>query len=138
MATKNDERILTLKAQIEEKKKSLGKQPSFSPVTTCLLDYMGNRINLHTLNTVKEIDNLLVFMNMWIMSAENLGVDPENITMSNFSVVDWMHDLQSKRAVVVYQEEAKKLTSLNKQLEKLLSDDKKTELEIDAIAELLG
>lgn len=47
--------------------------------------------------------------------------------------------LQSKRAVVVYQEEAKKLTSLNKQLEKLLSDDKKTELEIDAIAaELLG
>lgn len=138
MAIKNDERILALREQIEAKKKTLGKQPRFSPVTTCLIDYNGERINLHTMNTTKDIDQFLVCLNMWVMSAENLGVNPANIMMSGFSIVDWMDDLRSKREVVVYQEEAKKLNALNKQLEKLLSEDKKTELEIDAIAELLG
>jgi hypothetical protein len=138
MAIKNDERILSLREQIEAKKKTLGKQPRFSPITTCIIDYNGERINLHTMNTVRDIDQFLVCLNMWVMSAENLGVNPADIMMSGFSIVDWMDDLRSKREVVVYQEEAKKLNALNKQLEKLLSDDKKTELEIDAIAELLG
>ena len=138
MAIKNDERILVLREQIEKKKKTLGKQPRFSPVTTCLIDYNGERINLHTMNTTRDIDQFLVCLNMWVMSAENLGVNPEDIMMSGFSIVDWMNDLRSKKAVVVYQEEAKKLNALNAQLEKLLSEDKKTELEIDAIAELLG
>lgn len=138
MAIKNDERILSLREQIEAKKKALGKQPRFSPITTCIIDYNGERINLHTMNTVRDIDQFLVCLNMWVMSAENLGVNPADIMMSGFSIVDWMDDLRSKREVVVYQEEAKKLNALNKQLEKLLSEDKKTELEIDAIAELLG
>lgn len=138
MAIKNDERILALREQIEAKKKTLGKQPRFSPITTCIIDYNGERINLHTMNTVRDIDQFLVCLNMWVMSAENLGVNPADIMMSGFSIVDWMDDLRSKREVVVYQEEAKKLNALNKQLEKLLSEDKKTELEIDAIAELLG
>ena len=137
MAVKNDERILTLKKQIEEKKTNLGKSPRFSPVTTCLLDYNGSRLNLHTLNSTKDIDPMLTYFNMWVISAENIYVDPANIMFSGFSVLDWMADLRSKREVVVYQEESKKLDALNKQLEKLLSDDKKTELELDSIAELL-
>lgn len=138
MAIKNDERILALREQIEAKKKTLGKQPRFSPVTTCMLDVNGTRINLHTLNSVDKINHLLVYLNMWVMSAEDMGIDSKDIMLSDFPVTEWMDDLRSKKAVVVYQEEAKKLNALNAQLEKLLSDDKKTELEIDAIAELLG
>lgn len=137
MAAKNDERILTLKKQIEEKKTNLGKAPRFSPITTCLLDYNGSRVNLHTLNSTQDIDQMLTYLNMWVISAENIYVDPANIMFSGFSVLDWMEDLRSKREVVIYQEESKKLDALNKQLEKLLSDDKKTELELDSIAELL-
>lgn len=80
---------------------------------------------------------MLTYLNMWVISAENICVDPVNIMFSGFSVLDWMADLRSKREVVVYQEESKKLDALNKQLEKLLSDDKKTELELDSIAALL-
>ena len=138
MAAKNDERILTLRKQIEEKKEKLGKAPRFSPTTTCLLDYNGSRINLHTLNSTQDIDQMLTYFNMWVISAENIYVDPETIMFSGFSVLDWMADLRSKREVILYQEESKKLDTLNKQLEKLLSDDKKTELELDAIADLLG
>lgn len=138
MATKNDERIIALRAQIEEKKKTLGKQPRFSPTTTCMLDVNGTKINLHTLNSVDKINHLLVYLNMWVMSAEDMGVNPKDIMISDFPITEWMEDLRSKKAAVVYQEESKKLNVLNMQLEKLLSDDKKTELEIDAIAELLG
>lgn len=138
MATKNDERILMLKEQIEEKKKELGKQPRFSPITTCLFDYNGNKINIHTLIDVKNINQLLVYFNMWAMSADDLGIDAEEVTWCGFSVLDWIEDLKSKKAVVEYAAKKEQLSALEKKLDKLLSDDKKTELEIDAIADLIG
>ena len=138
MATKNDERILTLKKQIEEKKKELGKQPRFTPITTCLFDYNGSKINIHTLIDVKNINQFLVYFNMWAMSADDLEIDAEEVTWCGFSVLDWIEDLKSKKAVVEYAAKKEQLTALEKKLDKLLSDDKKTELEIDAIADLIG
>lgn len=136
--SKNDDRILTLKKQIDDKKKELGKQPRFSPVTTCMFTYNGNRINIHTLTSVKDINAMLVYFNIYAMSAENLGIDLEDVCSEGFSVADWMEDLNAKKAVVEYNAKKTQLTALEKKLDKLLSDDKKTELEIDAIADLLG
>lgn len=136
--SKNDDRILTLKKQIDDKKKELGKQPRFSPVTTCMFTYNGNRVNIHTLTSVKDINTALVCFNVYAMSAENLGIDLEDVVFDGFSVADWMEDLNSKKAVVEYTAKKAQLTALEKKLDKLLSDDKKTELEIDAIADLLG
>ena len=138
MATKNDERILILKEQIEEKKKELGKQPRFSPITTCLFDREGCRVNIHTLTSVKDINAMLVFFNTYVMSAKDLDIDCTEVELDGFSVLDWMEDLKSKKAVVEYAAKKEQLTALEKKLDKLLSDDKKTELEIDAIADLIG
>lgn len=136
--SKNDDRILTLKKQIEEKKKELGKQPRFSPVTTCMFTYNGNRVNIHTLTTVNDINAMLVYFNIYAMSAENLGIDLEDVRFDGFSVSDWMEDLNAKKAVIEYTAKKSQLGAMEKKLDKLLSDDKKTELEIDAIADLLG
>ncbi len=136
--SKNDDRILTLKKQIEDKKKELGKQPRFSPVTTCMFTYNGNRVNIHTLTSVKDINAMLVYFNIYVMSAENLGINCEDVCFDGFSVSEWMEDLRSKKAVVEYTSQKSQLAALEKKLDKLLSDDKKTELEIDAIADLLG
>ena len=138
MAAKNDERILTLKKQIEEKKNELGKQPRFSPVTTCLLNYNGSRINLHTLMRVGDINPILVWLNTYVMSAKDLDISCEDIVFDGFCVTDWIDDLLSKKAVVEYAAKKDQLTALEKKLDKLLSDDKKTELEIDAIEGLIG
>ena len=138
MAAKNDERILLLKKQIEEKKKELGKQPRFCPITTCLLNYNGNRWNLHVLNSIKEINTVIVWLNTFVLSAKDLDIDCEDVVIDGFSVTDWIDDLESKKAVVEYATKKEQLTVLEKKLDKLLSDDKKTELEIDAIADLLG
>lgn len=136
--SKNDDRILVLKKQIEEKKKDLGKQPRFSPVTTCIFNYNGNRVNIHTLTSVKDINAMLVHFNIYVMSADNLGIDCEDVCFDGFSVADWMEDLNAKKAMVEYNEKKSQLNVLENKLDKLLSDDKKTELEIDAIADLIG
>jgi hypothetical protein len=137
--SKNDDRILTLKKQIEDKKKELGKQPRFSPITTCMFTLNGgNKVNIHTLTSVNAINMALVGFNIYAMSAENLGINIEDVLVDGFSVADWMEDLNAKKAVVEYTEKKAQLTTLEKKLDKLLSDDKKTELEIDAIADLLG
>lgn len=138
MAVKNDERILELKKQIEEKKNELGKQPRFTPVTTCLFNREGCRVNIHTLTSVKDINSLLVFFNTYAMSAKDLDIDCAEVELDGFSVLDWMEDLKSKKAVVEYSTKKEQLTALEKKLDKLLSDDKKTELEIEAIADLIG
>ena len=138
MATKNDERIIELKKQIEEKKNELGKQPRFTPITTCLFDREGCRVNIHTLTSIKDINAMLVFFNTYVISAKDLEIDCAEVELGGFSVLDWMADLQSKKAVVEYAKKKEQLTQLEKKLDKLLSDDKKTELEIDAIADLLG
>lgn len=136
--SKNDDRILVLKNQIDEKKKELGKQPRFSPVTTCMFTYNGNRINIHTLTSVKDINAMLVYFNIYAMSAESLGINCEDVVFDGFSILEWMEDLNAKKSVVEYTAKKAQLTALEKKLDKLLSDDKKTELEIDAIADLLG
>lgn len=138
MAAKNDERILELKKQIEEKKKELGKQPRFSPVTTCMFNHNGNRINIHTLTSIKDINAILVYFNMYVMSAEDMEINCEDIVFDGFTVTDWIEDLKSKKTVIEYTAKKEQLTILEKKLDKLLSDDKKTELEIDAIADLIG
>lgn len=135
--SKNDERILELKKQIEDKKKDLGKQPRFSPITTCLFTYNGNKVNMHTLTSVKEINAMLVHFNTYVMSANDLDIDCNDIVFDGFSVSDWMEDLTMKKEVIEYTAKKAQLTSLEKKLDKLLSDDKKTELEIDAIAGLI-
>ena len=138
MATKNDERILMLKKQIEEKRQELGKQPRFSPITTCLFDREGCRVNIHALTSVKAINAMIVFFNTYVISARDLNIDCAEVELDGFSVLDWMEDLKSKKAVVEYIAKKEQLTILEKKLDKLLSDDKKTELEIYAIADLIG
>lgn len=137
MATKNDNRILELKKQIEEKKKELGKQPRFSPVTTCLFNRNGGRVNIHTLTSVQDVNSMLVFFNIYVMSAKDLDIDCAEVEIDGFSVLDWIEDLKSKKTTLEYAAKKEQLTTLEKKLDKLLSDDKKTELEIDAIADLL-
>lgn len=135
--SKNDDKILILKEQIENKKKALGKQPRFSPTTTCVFTYNNSKINIHTLSSIKEIDMMIVYFNIYIMSAKDLRIDCNNVCFDGFSVLDWIEDLNSKKRMIEYNEKKQQLNMLEKKLDKLLSDEKKTELEIDAIASLI-
>ena len=135
MAVKNDDRILELKKQIDEKKKLLAeKKVRFSPETNCILDLDGNKYNLNVCGD-DVLTMLIVKLNMYVMSANDLDIPVPEI--SGYSVEMWIADIKNKLAVSGVKREENVLKQMEAKLDKLLSDDKKTELEIDEIAALL-
>lgn len=135
MAAKNDDRILELKKQIDEKKRLLAeKRVRFSPETNCILDLDGSKYNLNVCGD-DVLTMLMVKLNMYVMSADDLGILVPEI--SGYSVEMWITDIKNKLAVSGVKREENALKQMEAKLDKLLSDDKKTELEIDEIAALL-
>lgn len=135
MANQNDQKILKLKEQIEEKKKLVSKSKKFSPVTNCSIELDGVRHNIQVL-TKEQLIQMLIKLNAYAASAENLGLLDE-YTISGYKVTEWIEDLQSKLDYINRKNEEQKLKSMETKLDKLLSDEKKVELEIDEIEALL-
>ena len=131
----NDEKILILKKKIDERKAALGKAERFAPITSCSLEYGGTRYNLHVQDT-NTLYYLLCSLRSLEMAAEDLDI-PVNLVISGFPVADWITDIKGKLAIVERKANEDMLKKLEAQLDKLLSADKRTELEIDEIAKLL-
>ena len=135
MSIKNDNRIIDLQKSIELKEKSLQK-PNFQPKTNCNLILNDKRYNLHVLEE-NDLILLMVQLNSLILSAKDLKINVDNVKISGFNLSDWMTDIQSRIEVFSYQKNVKDLESMKKQLSKLLSEDKRTELELDSIESTL-
>ena len=134
--SKNDDRIIELKNQIEIKKKELAdKRIKFTPETNCVLELEGTNYNLNV--CAEEILTLLMIkLNTYIMSANDLGVSVP--TMSGYPIDLWISDIKNKLVVTTIKREETNLKQMEAKLDKLLSDDKKTELELDETASLLS
>lgn len=135
MAQNNDERILSLKAQIKEKKEQLkNKKTRFVPETNCILELDGVKYNLHTVTDYY----LLLKLTLLKMSAKEIEIDPDDVVLSGYPLTQWINDVQSKLDYERYRAEKQKLDSLERQLTNLLSDSKQTELKIDELAAMLN
>mgnify|MGYP000857198046 FL=1 len=133
--SKNDDRILELKKQIEIKKKAVSvKKIRFIPETNCVLNMDGITINLNVCSD-DALVLLLIRLNSYLMSAVDLGMS--DFEISGYSITAWIKDIKSKLEVSSLKKEETDLKKMESKLDKLLSDDKKTELEIDEIANLL-
>lgn len=135
MATKNDERVLQLKEIIDKKRAELKAVNRFVPVTNCVLDLDNQKYNLNVLQ-LNDLKLLLVKLNMYFMSAKNLGII--ELELSGYNVAEWMTDIKSKIEIFEHKAKEAELKALEAKLDKMLSDEKKTELELDEIAALLG
>ena len=136
MATKsNDTKILQLKKQIEEKKAALAKTERFTPITNCFLVFAGTEVNIQTLNK-EQLLQILVQLNSLRLSAIDLDVLADYV-ISRYSVTDWMGDVKARLMNLNRQAELARLKVMEDKLHNLLSGDKKTELEIEEIANSL-
>lgn len=130
MANKtNDQKIMELKKQIEEKKIKLGKSQKFTPITNCSIELDGVRTNIQVLNK-EQLTYLLVKLNSYALSAKSLEID---FVISGYHVADWITDIKSKLDFMSRKEEENKLKMMESKLHQLLSNEKKVELEIDEI-----
>jgi hypothetical protein len=129
MATKNDEVIIGLKKEIEEKKANLAKVNKFNPVTNCNLVLDGNRYNIHASD--KETLLLLIGKVSSVKMGLNKELPEEKLIIGGYTADEWLKDLKDKFAILNVSLEESRLKSLEKKLHNLLSTDKKVELEID-------
>ena len=125
----NDQKIMELKKQIEDKKAKLIKSQKFTPITNCSIEVDGIRYNLQVLNK-EQLITLLVKLNSYAISAKELEID---FVISGYHIVDWIADIKSKLDFVSRKEEENKLKVMESKLHQLLSNEKKVELEIDEI-----
>lgn len=131
----NDQRILLLKQQIETKKEKLSKSSRFTPVTNCSLELNGERINIQTLGKERAL-YVLVQLNIYRLSLVDLGLLDE-YKMSGYLVSEWIEDIKSRVDILSRKQEEQQLKAMEAKLTKLLSEEKKVELEIDEIESLL-
>lgn len=133
--SKNDDRILELKKQIDEKKKLLAdKNTRFVPETNCVLMMNKNSTNINVCSD-EELKLLLISLNAYLMSAKDLGMN--DFEISGYSITSWIKDIKNKLEISGLKKQQADLKAMEQKLDKLLSDDKKTELELDDIAALL-
>lgn len=132
--TKNDEKILKLKEQISAKKAQIGKAKRFSPTTNCSLELDGVRHNIQVL-TKDQLTLMLVRLNSFRLSARDLAID--DFSLSGYLLTEWISDIKQRIDALNIRENEAALRELEAKLDRLLSDEKKTELEIDEIEALL-
>lgn len=139
MSVSNDEMILKLKEQIANRKAEFDKLPkNFVAETSCIyIDEVGEKHNLRVM-TAEQLIPLMVKLHMYEMSANDLGIDIHNFTMSGFTVDKWLHDIQGRIDEIKRRDTEKDLKADEKLLDSLLSEDKKTELALKDIAARLG
>lgn len=133
METKNDDRVLQLKDIINKKKSELKNMKKFIPATNCIIELDGNKYNLNVLS-YDNLQLLLIKLNMYFISAKDLEID---LQISGYPISEWMTDIKSKIEILEFKKKESDLKVLETKLDKLLSDEKKTELELNEIAELL-
>ena len=133
---KNDKKIIDLKKKIEGQKKELGKKEQFKPITHCMLQRDNKKENLNTLSLM-YLRFLAINLSQDIKSAKELSFDLNDLILNGFSIEDWLSDVLSKIRIFEYEDKLKSLNILEKKLDKMLSSEKQTELEIDEIAKLL-
>ena len=133
---KNDAKIIALKEQIAKKKEQLNKAKRFSPITNCSIEIDTVRSNIQVLSR-EQLVLLLVKLNAYKSSAEELELLDQCI-ISGYNIEDWIADIKSKLEVVNYKDEELKLRAMESKLDRLLSNEKKTELEINEIESLLS
>ena len=118
MATKNDERVLQLKEIIDKKKLELKGVKKFTPLTNCVLDLKEQKYNLNVLQ-FNDLQLLLVRLNMYLMSAKDLGISLE---ISGYNIAEWITDIKCKIENFEYKKKETELKALEMKLDNMLSD----------------
>lgn len=124
----NDNRILKLKEILNKKKELVKEKPTSSFKTNCMFTMFGTTYNLHTMNSFE-----LNMMLSWLKSINN----PEMVIENNYKIKDYLTDIVDKLVLIDYNNTICEIKKLESKLDSLISQEKKTSLEIDKLEELI-
>ena len=128
-----DKKIVELQNKIKEEKRTL-TDVKFQPKTSCIFELLGNQYNLLTVNDKALLTNILVQLNVYRISSEDLGLD---YIIKGFILTDWMDDIKTKLDVLDNKERLIKISKTEAQLTALLSEKEQKSQAFDKLLENL-
>jgi uncharacterized protein YlaN (UPF0358 family) len=140
---KNDAKIKELIVKLEEQKVALGSRPKVNLKTNGIFKYDDkNHFNLNTVNNYGVMIDALGFLfcqeHFFHIATDALGLSREFYLHDGYKVDEWNEDFKSRIELIKWEDKKKLLDSTQKKLDSLVSEEVKTELELDNIAKLLG
>ena len=141
-----DKKTLELISQVKKKKAAIASAEKPVYKTNCSFSYIeGNKngaINLHVAD-LKSLINIAAFIiersAIYSTATKVLGVDnPPDFTWDCYTAEDWIDDLKMKITKIQIVTEKNKLEALEERLNKIISPEKRAEIELEDIANQLG
>ena len=139
---KNDVVIKSLMDAVQSQKKSLGTRERVSWLTNGIFKRNGqNFFNINTITDTYCLASALGFM----LSEEdsfNKACDVLNLCeefkWDGYTVAEWQEDFQTRLRVIEWDKKKKALTETEKKLSSLVSEEARTEMELENIKQSLG
>jgi len=142
MAKKNDVLVGQLLKKVEEKKAQIKKikNPSFKTNLSLPIDGTTTRINLNVEHPIL-LFRILVDLETRIEKSQGIA-EKWDIVFDNswhgYTLEDWRDDVVLKIKQSQAQRQVTELRTIEKKLEGLMSEDKRTNIELEKLSELLG
>ncbi|QVW28951.1 phosphate starvation protein [Bacillus phage SWEP1] len=140
MTNTNDAVVLQLQGKVDEKKKKLAalKKGRHTSSTKCILEWEGKNINFNVVGK-DELTFLLVKIHALFVAADDLLLEDFGDTVVQGHTLDeWIQDIKGKIKEKEILKEEQQVKAIEKQLDAMLSTEKKTELQLAEFAKLLG
>jgi hypothetical protein len=135
-----DEKIDQLIEQINKKKAAISKAEKSSRNTNCSFSYTekpGDAINLHVEKDIAQLTKIVGFLlyreQAYKNGAEHLSIKAPPFKWQGYSTSDWIEDVRVRITKIQIDDEKKKLEQLEARLDKIISPEKRRELELAAI-----
>lgn len=142
MNKSNDTKIKTLLQRVEEKKEELGRKPRARWNTTGVFKCPENDFNLNTIQDPKILVDAFSYLlrekSYREEAAQLLGVEVSPFKWDRFTLEEWQEDFRLRINILAYNKRKRELAELQAKLTKLISEETKTEMELENIESLLG
>lgn len=140
-----DERIQKLFDKVQIKKAEIAKAERPNWLTNCTFGYdenlVVNRMNLHTVSDVDKIVKATAFLMLNADAHERackeLGVESKFEWMG-YPVSSWIEDFKTRITKIKIADKKKELDTYETNLNKLISPERRKEMEIEAMEKALG
>lgn len=141
--SQNDAKIKALLDTISVKKQNLGVKPRISYKTNGVFKYENNDFfNLNTVTDpqklVEALSYLLIKQNFNDVAANFLSVPTKVLQWNGYTLDEWQDDFKTRLSLVSWEAKKRELEAAEAKLKKLVSEDTRTAMEIDEIANLLN
>ena len=140
--SKNDVVIKELLQKVDEQKNGLGKKEKVAWQTNGI--FKRDSINWFNINTVTDFSLLASALGFLISQDESfqkackrLGVTAE-FKWDGYTIKEWEEDFQLRIKLVEWDNRKKKLDETKKRLSGLVSEEARTEMELDDIKKILA